>query len=180
MDVKQFVRDERALRLIVKSGILIGCFLVAVLVLVYPVRFDISECEDKILDAKSRIEEQRLLSFPLSKIALANNKLPKLDLAVPKLERLSRQKVFDVTADIENAAHKAGMEPLDVVVDSASIRSGEKEVSINAVFAGKSSKIRALYIELAKLPYLVGVKRLDIRPVQDEIEALFVLLLGVR
>lgn len=179
-DLNQILRDQRALRLIVKAAIVTGAFIAALLVIVYPIRSKISGYDKKVDAIREKLSEQHVMSPAFAKLVALKNRLPKEDLPVPRLVRIGRKSVFNVHGDIEKAAHASGMEPLDISVDTASVRGGKKEVLLNAVFGGKVDKLRSLYFELAKLPYLVRVTKIDIRPVQDEIEVLFALMIGVK
>lgn len=180
MDMSQYLKDKRATELAVKVGIVVALFIVALLVVVYPIYSSVADYGKRIQDIRGKLEEQKVLAPAYAKLAAMNTRLPKGKLPAPKLKRISRMDAFKVPADIERAAKAAKMEPLDVAVDNMSIRSGGKEALINAVFGGSPKQIRALYLELAKLPFVMRIVKMDMRPVQDEVEVLFVLEVGVK
>ena len=147
--------------------ICVGGFLAFIPLLIYPQQTSLAETDMEIKELKARIEEQKIL-YPVFQDLLrkAHFKGAK-GLPFPKKAKLKQSDAAKIPSIFQNIAKKNHLTPVDVKSDIESLFNSAGYMKIDLAVEGRFFDLRNFMLDLAELPYLEHIERIQIRSIQE-------------
>lgn len=92
------------------------------------------------------------------------------DLIPPKAAPTPRAQAYLLTEQIGQLAVAAGLEPLDVNLNMASLSQTPNSLQVQGVFSGQLDGVRSFLMLLNRMPSLSRVEKMEIRAVDGRLE----------
>ncbi|OIO00505.1 MAG: hypothetical protein AUJ49_09825 [Desulfovibrionaceae bacterium CG1_02_65_16] len=122
-----------------------------------------------IAATRLRLERQQKILPALASLGAADNATLKL-LCAPKLEPLPRAQAYQLTEQLTHMATAANLETLDATLSTATLAQDPDTIQAQGVFAGQVEGVRAMLLDIARMPSLARVERVELRAVDDRLE----------
>jgi len=97
----------------------------------------------------------------------------------PKQEPMPRAQAYRATEELAGMATAAGMETLDVSLNTASMGTEGDTLQMQGVFGGQIEGVRELLQAVGRMPSLTRVERVEIRAVDGRLEMMMVLRIAL-
>jgi hypothetical protein len=120
--------------------------------------------------AKLKIDEQQKLLPTIANINVGAGNATLTEMEAPKLEPVPRAQAYLMTEQLTHMASAVGLETLDMSLNTASLAQDPDSIQAQGVFSGQNDGVRALLLELARMPSLARMERVEIRAVDGHLE----------
>jgi hypothetical protein len=130
--------------------------------------------EGRKLDAEIAQEKIRLARQQKLLPAIASLKSDEADawkeLAAPKAEPAPRAQAYLLTEQLSHMGTAAGLEPLDVTLNTGTMAQDPDTIQAQGVFSGQIEGVRAMLVAISRMPSLSRLERVEIRAVDGRLE----------
>jgi len=135
--------------------------------------------DSELAETKGRLERhQKLIPTVTSIIASAHNATIG-SLAAPKQEPTPRAQAYLLTEQLAHMATAAGLEPLDVTLNPATMAEDPNTIQAQGVFSGQLEGVRAFLMAVGRMPSLARMERVEIRAVEGRLEMMVQLRIAI-
>lgn len=126
--------------------------------------------DSELTEARGRLERhQKLMPTVTSIIATAHNSTIG-SLAVPQREPTPRSQAYLLTEQLAHMATAAGLEPLGVTLNPATMAEDPNTIQAQGEFSGQLEGVRSFLMALGRMPSLARMERVEIRAVEGRLE----------
>lgn len=126
--------------------------------------------DQELAEQKARLERhQKLMPAVLSITASAQNATI-ASLVAPKAEPTPRAQAYLLTEQLAHMATAAGLEPLDVTLNPATMAQDPNTIQAQGVFSGQLEGVRSFLLAVSRMPSLSRMERVEIRAVEGRLE----------
>lgn len=128
--------------------------------------------DQEIAEQKARIERQQKLMPTLTQLNTDARNAAMDALLPPKAEAVPRSQAYLITEQLGHMGTARGLEALDVTLDPASMTQDQNSIQVQGVFSGQIESVRALLMDLSRMPSLARMEKVEIRAVDGHLEML--------
>jgi hypothetical protein len=125
--------------------------------------------------AKAKLARQQKLMPAIASLNTDARNATLTGLAAPKQEPAPRAQAYLLTEQLQHMGTAAGLEPLDVSLNTATMNQDPDSIQAQGVFAGQIDGVRALLLEISRMPSLSRIERVEIRAVDGRLEMMVLL-----
>lgn len=159
---------QLGLRLGIGAVLLVG----AVYLLALMPLFEGRRLDGEIAALKIRLERQQKLMPALASLSANAQNATMAALLPPKAEPMPRAQAYLITEQLGHRARAAGLEPLEISLDPASMAQDQNSIQAQGVFSGEIEAVRTFLLDLNQLPSLARVDKVELRAVDGRLEML--------
>jgi hypothetical protein len=169
--------EMHALALRIGLGLLF--LAVAAYVLVFmPLRQNAQLASDLAEVRERTLRQQALMPAWATIVALSQNaSLGAVSLPTP--EPVLRTRVYLMPEQLAHMARAVGVEPLDVTLNPASLGQDPSSIQAQGVFSGQMEGVRELLMDVARMPSLARLERVELRAADGRLELLLQLRIAL-
>jgi len=160
--------EMRQLAARIAIGVLV--LLVTAYVLVGMPLLEGRKIDKEIAAATARTERMQRIMPAIAGIAAGEHNATLSELAAPKPEPMPRAQAYLITEQLSHMGTAAGLEPLDVTLNPASMAQDPDTIQTQGVFSGQIDGVRALLVAISRMPSLARMERVEIRAVDGRLE----------
>lgn len=124
----------------------------------------------QIARERGLMERQQMLMPAMASLMGGGQNATLAMLLPPKAAPTPRAQAYLVTEQIGQIAVGAGMEPLDVSLNMASLAQTPNQLQAQGVFSGQLDGARTLLQELNRMPSLSRIEKIEVRAVDGRLE----------
>ncbi|PKN07243.1 MAG: hypothetical protein CVU73_13380 [Deltaproteobacteria bacterium HGW-Deltaproteobacteria-8] len=160
--------ELRTLGLRVGLGLLL--LAVAAYVMVYMSLREDARLTGEIIDVREGTRRQQLLIPAWATIASLSHNASLEAVSLPAPEPVPRTRVYLMPEQLEHMARAVGVEPLEVTLNPASMGQDPSSIQAQGMFSGSLEGVRALLMDVARMPSLARLERVELRAVDGRLE----------
>ncbi len=160
--------ELRALGLRVGLGLLL--LAVAAYVMVFMSLREDARLAREIVDAREGIRRQQQILPAWATIASLSHNASLDALSLPAPEPVPRTRVYLMPEQLEHMARAVGLEPLEVTLNPATMAQDPSSIQAQGMFSGSLEGVRALLVDVARMPSLARLERVELRAVDGHLE----------
>jgi len=169
-------KELKQLAMRVAIGVVL--FLVATYALIGIPILENRKLDAAIIAEKAAIGHRQKLMPILASMSFGADNATLTGMLAPKGEPMPRAQAYRATEELAGIAAAAGMETLDVSLNTASMGAGGDTLQVQGVFGGQIEGVYELLLAVGRMQCLAHVERVEIRAVDGRLEMM--LLLRVR
>ncbi|MDR3641061.1 MAG: hypothetical protein P4L39_07040 [Humidesulfovibrio sp.] len=132
-----------------------------------------------ITETKLQLDGQQKLLPTIASISAGASNATLTAMEAPKPVPVPRAQAYLMTDQLKNMATAVGLETLDVTLNTAGMAQDPDTIQAQGMFSGQNDGVRAFLIELARLPSLARVERVEIRAVDGHLEMMVLLRIAL-
>jgi len=132
--------------------------------------FEGHKLDTDIAQEKARLERQQKLMPAIASLTSGAGNATLTDFAAPKAEPLPRAQAYLLTEQLSHMGTAAGLEPLDVTLNTSTMAQDPDTIQAQGVFSGQIDGVRAMLVAISRMPSLSRLERVEIRAVDGRLE----------
>jgi len=174
-----FTMTKEIKQLAVRVAIGVALFLVATYVLIGIPILENRKLEAAIIAEKAAIDHRQKLMPILTSMSFGTDNATLTGMLAPKAEPMPRAQAYRATEELAGMAAAAGMETLDVSLNTASMGAGGDTLQVQGVFGGQIEGVNALLLAVGRMQCLARMERVEIRAVDGRLEMMLILRINL-
>jgi len=124
----------------------------------------------EIADVRESVRRQQQLVPAWATMASLSQNASLDAFSLPAPEPVPRTRVYLMPEQVEHMARAVGVEPLEVTLNPASMGQDPSSIQAQGMFSGSLEGVRALLVDVARMPSLARLERVELRAVDGRLE----------
>lgn len=135
--------------------------------------------DEDIIQARNKIEEQKVLLTNYQKLLQKSPKDFSGVLPSPSISMLPQDKIESLPILLKKVAQNSQMVPVSIMLDLDSLTDGLRRISVNFFLKGDVRNFRKLLLKLGEIPYIAHIEKVYAQGAFPEKEFELKLWLGI-
>ena len=169
--------ELRALALRVGLGVVL--LAIAGYVLLYMSARQHDRLTGELVSVREQIRRQQVLMPAWASIAATSHNATLNAVSLPAPEPVPRTRVYLMPEQLAHMARALGVEPLEVTLNPASMGQDPSSIQVQGVFSGSVEGVRELLMDVARMPSLARLERVELRAADGRVEMLLQLRIAL-
>ncbi|MDP3425748.1 MAG: hypothetical protein Q8S17_00010 [Humidesulfovibrio sp.] len=176
---KKLVLTAEMRTLALRVGIGVGLLAVAGYVLLYMSTRQHDRLNAELATVREQIHRQQVLMPAWASITALGQNATLGSVSLPAPEPVPRTRVYLMPEQLSHMAQALGVEPLEVTLNPASLGQDPSSIQAQGVFSGSLEGMRELLMDVARMPSLARLERVELRAADGRVEMLLQLRIAL-